>query len=361
MAIANKQSASVVRHQHGGVVPALINTVVLVALCALPVLAYINGQVFWLDVATRLVILAIAAVSLNLVLGFGGLASFGHAAFLGIGAYAVGIPVYHETYGGFEAIAGYSGWWHLALAVGVSALFALVTGAISLRTRGVHFIMITMAFSQMMYYTLVSLQEYGADDGLSIDLRSELPLLNLDDPLQLFGLCFVSLLFALVLSWTLVRSRFGKVLVASRSNEQRLKSLGVETYRYQLVAYVISGALCGYAGALMANFTVFISPSMVEWSRSGELIFMVVLGGSAYLFGPIVGTATFILLEYFLSRFTVYWHLPFGILLILVVLFLRGGLSGSISRWFDTPPADTDTDADNSKPHTTSGPGEGSV
>lgn len=332
--LADHKCRSFYRRHRGSVLPGMINLLVLVALGALPVIAYLDGQIFWLDVATRLVILAIAAVSLNLVLGFCGLASFGHAAFIGIGAYAVGIPVYHETYGGFEMIAGYSGWWHLALAIAVSALFALVTGAISLRTRGVHFIMITMAFSQMMYYTLVSLQEYGADDGLSIDLRSELPLLNLDDPLHLFGLCFASLLGALLLSWTLVRSRFGKVLVAARSNEQRLKSLGVETYRYQLVAYVISGAMCGYAGALMANFTVFISPSMVEWSRSGELIFMVVFGGSAYLFGPVIGTAAFILLEYFLSRFTVYWHLPFGILLILVVLFLRGGVSGSIARLF---------------------------
>ena len=246
--------------QRGSAIAGVVNFLLLIALFVLPVLAYVNGDIFWLDVATRLLILAIAAVSLNLVLGFGGLASFGHAAFLGIGAYAVGIPVYHATYGGFESIASYSGWWHLMLAIVVSALFALVTGAISLRTRGVHFIMITMAFSQMMFYTLVSLQEYGADDGLSIDLRSEIPGLNLDEPLQLFALCFVSLLFSLLLSWTLVRSRFGKVLVASRSNEQRLKSLGVETYRYQLVAYVISGALCGYAGALMANFTTFISP-----------------------------------------------------------------------------------------------------
>lgn len=322
------------RRQSGSALSGLLSCLVLCLAAAVPVVAYLNGEIFWLDVATRLVILAIAAVSLNLVLGFGGLASFGHAAFIGIGAYAVGIPVYHETYGGFDAIAGYSGFWHLTLAIGASAIFALVTGAISLRTRGVHFIMITMAFSQMMFYTLVSLQEYGADDGLSIDLRSELPLLNLDDPLALFGLCFASLLFSLGLSGLLVRSRFGKVLVAAKSNEQRLKSLGVETYRYQLVAYVISGSLCGYAGALMANFTTFISPSMVEWSRSGELIFMVVLGGSAYLFGPVVGTAVFILLEYFLSQITIYWHLPFGIILILVVLFLRGGISGAIAGLF---------------------------
>jgi len=305
----------------------------LVLLGVVPVVAYLQGEIFWLDIATRLTILAIAAVSLNLLLGFGGLASFGHAAFLGIGAYAVGVPVYHETYGGMDWIAGYSGWWHLALAIMLAGAFALVTGAISLRTRGVHF-MITMAFSQMMYYTLVSLEEYGADDGMSIDLRSEVAPLNLDDPLQLFGLCFGSLVLSLLLSWMITRSRFGKVLIAARSNEQRLQTLGVQTYRYQLVAYVISGCLCSYAGALMANFTTFISPSIVEWSRSGELIFMVVLGGSAFIFGPVVGTAVFILLEHFLSQLTIYWHLPFGILLILVVLFMRGGISGSVAKLF---------------------------
>lgn len=309
-----------------------IATFVIMALLATaPVLAYLGGAIFWIDIATRLVILAIAAVSLNLLLGFAGLASFGHAAFLGIGAYAVGIPVYHETYGGLDWLASYSGWVHLAVGVGGAALFALVTGAVSLRTKGVHFIMITMAFSQMMYYALVSLQDYGADDGLSIDLRSEFTGLNLDDPLTLYAVCYGSLLLVIFLSWRIVNSRFGQVLVAAKSNEERVRALGVNTYRYQLVAYVISGAICGFAGVLMANYTVFISPSMLEWSRSGELIFMVVLGGAAFLFGPVFGAIVFILLEFYLSRFTIYWHLPFGLLLIASVLFIKGGLSGLLT------------------------------
>jgi len=307
----------------------VISLTVLALLAVVPVLAFLAGEIFWIDIATRLVILALAAVSLNLLLGFAGLASFGHAAFIGIGAYAVGIPVYHETYGGgFAWLASYSGWWHILLAVTASALFALLTGAISLRTRGIHFIMITMAFSQMMYYALVSLQEYGADDGLSIDLRSEFALLDLDEPLTLFAVCYLSLIIVLLLMSRLVNSRFGMILAGARSNEQRLRALGINPYGYQLTAYVISGAICGYAGALMANFTTFISPSMLEWSRSGELMFMVILGGSAYLLGPVFGAIVFILLEYILSGWTIYWHLPFGILLILSVLFLRGGISG---------------------------------
>lgn len=309
----------------------LTSLLVLILLAVVPVAGYLSGSVFWIDVATRLVILAIAAVSLNLLLGVAGLASFGHAAFIGLGAYAVGVPVYHETYGGFEWIASYNGWFHLALALGVSAIFALVTGAISLRTRGVHFIMITMAFSQMVYYALVSLEEYGGDDGLSVDLRSEIHGLDLDDPLILYFVCFASLVVILFLMSRISASRFGNVLTAARCNEERLASLGIGAYRYRLVAYILSGTVCGYAGFLMANYTTFISPSMLEWSRSGELMFMVILGGSAYLFGPVLGAIVFILLEFYLSRLTVYWHLPFGIMLIAAVLFLNGGLSGFLA------------------------------
>jgi len=271
-------------------------------------------------------------VSLNLLLGFSGLASFGHAVYLGIGAYAVGIPVYHATYGGFELSASYSGLFHFLLAIFVSALFALVTGAISLRTKGVHFIMITMAFSQMVYYALVSLEEYGADDGLTVDVRSEFSFISLDDPVQLFLLCYASLLLFLFFTHRLVHSRFGRILQGARQNPERMLSLGVHVYRYQLLAFVIAGSLCGYAGALMANYSTFISPSMIEWTRSGELMFMVILGGTAYLFGPVLGAALFILIEYYLSSWTVYWHLPFGILLIVTILVFRGGVGGLLQR-----------------------------
>ena len=293
-----------------------------------PPIAYISGQPFWLDIFTRLVILSIAAVGLNLVLGYGGLISFGHAAFLGLGAYAVGIPVHHAINGEFEAIATTNGIFHIAAAVGVSALFALITGVISLRTRGVHFIMITMAFGQMMFFAIVSIEAYGGDDGLTIYERSELPFIDLDSPLTLYMLCFGSLLAVLFIVHRIVNSRFGMVIRGAKGNEERMSALGFNSYAYRLTAYVISGAICGYAGALLGNFTTFISPEVMDWTRSGELMFMVILGGTGSLFGPVIGASVFLLLEEIMSGYTIYWHLPFGILLILAVLFLRGGISG---------------------------------
>lgn len=311
----------------------IVSGLILAALVIVPPLAYELGQKFWLDIATRLVILSIAAISLNLVLGYGGMVSFGHAAFIGLGAYAVGIPSYHALYGGFDAIASHSGFFHLCLAVVVCALFALLTGAVCLRTRGVHFIMITMAFGQMVFFAIVSLETYGGDDGLTIDTRSELPLVSFDDPMSLYLFCLVSLIVVLFIVHRIVNSRFGMVLQAAKQNEERIRALGINAYVYKLTAYVISGVICGYAGALLGNFTTFISPEMMDWTRSGELMFMVILGGSAYLFGPLLGTAVFLLLEEILSSLTIYWHLPFGLLLILSVLFMKGGLSGFLSRW----------------------------
>ena len=303
---------------------------IMLALGVLPPVFLWNGQAFYMDLATRLVILGIAAVSLNLILGFGGLVSFGHAAFIGIGAYCVGIPAYHATYGEFDAIASYSGLFHIGLAVAAAALFALITGMICLRTKGVYFIMITMAFAQMVFFLFVSLETYGGDDGLVIDIRSELPLISLDDPLQMYLLCYGSLVATMLIVRTITRSRFGMVLQGAKDNNERVVTLGYNTYLYRLTAYVISGALCGYAGALLGNFTTFISPEMMGWTRSGELMFMVILGGAGTTLGPVLGSLVFIVVEEVLSHFTIYWHLPFGIMLILIVLFVRGGVMGLI-------------------------------
>lgn len=313
---------------------ALVTLAAMLALAVLPPVFFFTGNPFWLDLATRLTILAIAATSLNLILGYGGLISFGHAAYVGLGAYAVGIPAYHWLYGGLESIglATTSGLVQIPLAMAVCALFALVTGAICLRTRGVYFIMITMAFAQMVYYAIVSIEQYGGDDGLVIDTRSELPGLNLDDPLQLFGLAYVSLVVAMLIVRVITRSRFGMVLRGARGNAERVQMMGLNPYAYRLTAYVISGAMAGYAGALLGNFTTFISPEMMDWTRSGELMFMVILGGAATTGGPMLGAAAFIILEEVLSDFTIYWHLPFGLLLIGVVLFTRGGLMGLLGR-----------------------------
>lgn len=304
----------------------------LVLLFVVPAFLLFVGKPFWLDVFTRLLILAIAAASLNLLLGVAGLASFGHAAYLGLGAYAVGVAGYHETYGGAQWIASYNGFWHLFLAIGVCSLFALITGAISLRTKGVHFIMITMAFSQMVFYMLLSLEEYGGDDGLSIDLRSEFSFIDLEDPWVFFCVCYALMLFVLFILSRLKQSHFGRVLQAAAQNEERVNSLGINPYFYRLLAFVIAGAICGLAGALHANYSYFIAPSVVEWMRSGELMFMVILGGVTSLFGPVVGAAVFVLLEFALSRLTLFWHLPFGLILLCVVLFGRGGIVGSFGR-----------------------------
>lgn len=299
------------------------SAILLVGLLALPVLAWLTGQKFYLDLATRIVGLAIAAAALNLVLGYGGLISFGHAAFLGIGAYAVGIASYY----GWG-----SGLLHFPLGMGLSGLFALVTGAISLRTRGVYFIMITMAFAQMAYYLFLSLEEYGGDDGLTIYSRSTLPFIDLEKPLTLFLFAFFWLILTLYLTHRLVNSRFGLVLQGAKGNEARMQALGFNTYAYRLTAYVLSGMVAGLAGALLANFASFISPEMMSWPRSGELMFMVILGGAGTVIGPVAGAVTILLIEEYLSGLTIYWQLPFGLLLIAAVLFARGGVWGYLGR-----------------------------
>lgn len=309
-----------------------VTFIVLAILAVVPPSLFLTGHAFYLDLATRLVILGIAAVSLNLILGYGGMVSFGHAAFIGLGAYAAAIPAYHATWGGFDAIASYNGLFHMTLAILVSALFALITGAISLRTKGVYFIMITMAFGQMVFFLFQSLDVYNGDDGLTIDVRSEVPLINLDNPLHLYGLSVVSLIVAMLITRTIVNSRFGMVLKGAKGNNERMITLGYNTYIYRLTAYVISGAMCGYAGFLLGNFTTFISPAMIHWTRSGELMFMVILGGASTVLGPVLGSSIFVLLEELLSSYTVYWHLPFGLMLIAVVLFIRGGLMGILTR-----------------------------
>ncbi len=301
----------------------LITIVVMVLLLILPIAAWYMGNKFYLDFSARIVCLAIAAVSLNLILGFGGMVSFGHAAFVGIGAYAVGIPSYH----GYE-----SAWLHFPLAIGAAAMFALITGAIGLRTKGVYFIMITMAFAQMAYYFFLSLEEYGGDDGMTLWSRSDFGFLNISDGLTFFLLCYALLVLCVYLVFRIVHSRFGMVLRGCNSNEIRMKALGYNTYAYRLTAYVISGAMCGLAGALIANLQDYITADTMTWTRSGELMFMVILGGAGSVFGPVFGAGVFLLLEEILSAYTIYWHLPFGLLLILSVLFIKGGVNGLIRR-----------------------------
>ena len=292
----------------------------LVGLLLLPAYVGLTGNRFALTLFTRILILALAAVSLNLILGYGGMMSFGHAAYLGLGGYAVGILAHEGVYSGFVQ-------WPVALAV--SALFALVIGALSLRTRGVYFIMITLAFAQMAYYIAAGLSRYGGDDGLTIYKRSQFVApLDLSNKTQFYYVCLVLLLASIYLVWRLTNSRFGMAIQGSRSNDLRMRAIGFPTFRYRLVCFVIAGTLCGLAGALLANHTDFVSPAMMYWTRSGDLIIMVVLGGMGSPFGPLVGAVTLLVLEEVLSNITEYWQIILGPMLLLVVLFARGGIDG---------------------------------
>jgi branched-chain amino acid transport system permease protein len=295
----------------------------LILLALVPLYAVTTGNFFPLTLFTRIVILALAATSLNLILGYGGMVSFGHAAYLGIGGYAVGILAYEGVYSGFLQ-------WPLALLV--SALAALAVGALCLRTRGVYFIMITLAFAQMFYYVAVGLDRYGADDGMTIYKRSGFGgVIDLSNKISFYYLCLGLLLATIYLTWRIVNSRFGMVIQGSRSNDRRMRAIGFPTYRYRLVAFVIAGTMCGLAGALLANHTDFISPAVMHWTRSGDLIVMVVLGGMGSSFGPLIGAVTLLVLEEALSGVTEYWQIVVGPMFLLVVLFARGGIDGLLA------------------------------
>ena len=305
-------------------------------LLALPLYTTLSGNSFLLTLFTRILILALAATSLNLIMGYGGMVSFGHAAYLGVGGYVVGIFAYEGISSGFVQ-------WPLAILI--SALFALVIGALSLRTRGVYFIMITLAFAQMVYYVAVALSRYGADDGLTISRRSQFAgLLQLSNRTVFYYVCLALLLGTIYLIWRLVHSRFGMVIQGARSNDRRMRAIGFPTFRYRLTAFVIAGATCGLAGALLANHTGFISPATMHWTRSGDLIVMVVLGGMASSFGPLIGALVLLSLEEALPiviravasplfgdvavRMAEYWQIVLGPMFLLVVLFARGGING---------------------------------
>ena len=314
---------------------------ILLLLALAPIYASLTGNFFLMSLFSRIVILAIAATSLNLILGYGGMVSFGHAVYLGVGGYVIGILSYEGITSGFLQ-------WPFALLV--SGLFAFVVGALSLRTRGVYFIMITLAFSQMIYFVSVALDRYGGDDGQTIYRRSDFAgLINLSNRTQFYYLCLVLLVGTIYLCWRIVNSPFGMVIQGARSNDRRMRAIGFPTYRYRLTAFVIAGTLCGLAGALLANHTGFISPAMMHWTRSGDLIVMVVLGGMASTFGPLIGTVTLLVLEELLPllirvaampfvgqdlavRAGEYWQIVLGPLFLLVVLFARGGMNGLLER-----------------------------
>jgi len=312
----------------------IVNTLLALALLGFPLAAQAMGEPFYITLATRIVVLALAAVGLNIALGLGGLVSFGHAAFFGLGGYAAGILATHAFNAepllfGFEGTTSMPMIWLAAIVI--CGLIALPIGAISLCTTGVYFIMITLAFAQMIYYFAVSWPAYGGEDGLSIYVRNTFPGLNTAQPLPFFLICYALLLAALALFWMLRGSRFGAALEAARQNPVRLAAVGIPPFNIRLVAFVISAMVTGVAGALFADLNKFVSPAMMSWHMSGELIVLIILGGKGRLFGPLAGAMLYVLIEYALGGITERWQFFLGLILLSVVLFARGGLLGLLA------------------------------
>ncbi|MBG56207.1 MAG: branched-chain amino acid ABC transporter permease [Deltaproteobacteria bacterium] len=303
----------------------------MLGLAAVPLIADVIDEPFYTVMFSRMLILSIGAISLNLILGFGGMVSFGHAVYMGIGSYVVGIGTFHAIEDGISWMG--NGLIHLTIAVVFSALTALFIGSISLRTRGVYFIMITLAFAQMFYFIAVGNDNYGGDDGLSLYTRSKFyNILDLSNDNSLYYLNFTLLIVFLYFSHRLINSRFGILIRGAKSNEKRMENIGFPVYRYRLVAFVIAGVICGIAGVLSANQTDFVSPAVMHWTRSGDLIIMVVLGGMGTLFGPVIGAVAFLFLEEFLSGITEFWQIIFGPMLVLIAIFGNGGIDGILVR-----------------------------
>ncbi len=300
-----------------------IATVVLVILFFLvPVYAHAAEDFYALILFGRVLVFAMAAVGLNFAMGYGGMVSMGHALYIGIGAYVVGLLSFHGLS---------NGWLHLAAAFVAVGVVATVVGLICLRTRGIAFIMITLAFAQLGYIFFVGLKQYGGDDGLSIANVSDFGVLTGNKTAMYFSMIAV-LGIVLYGFRRLIDSRFGLVLRATRVNERRVNAVGIPTFRYRLIAYVISAEICGLAGYFLANLTSFASPAYMTWALSGELIAMVVLGGLGSLVGPVTGAASYLLMEEILKAYTEYWMIVLGPMIVFCALFLRRGFWGILDE-----------------------------
>jgi branched-chain amino acid transport system permease protein len=315
---------------HAGIRDNKLLWLLIAGFALFPIVTHLVDLPFWNDVVMRIMLLGMAAMGLNLVLGYGGMVSFGHAAFIGIGAYCVGIGQFYGLM---------NGWSHILLSIAVCASLGLVIGYLALRTTGIYFIMITLAFAQMLFFLFVSLEQFGGDDGMSID-RAKFLLIDLYEPLRLYFLIWAMLALVALLLMFVVRSRFGVTLRAIKSNESRVEAMGLVPLHFKITGYVISAVICGLAGTLFASWQEYVSPDIMHWTRSGELMIIIILGGLGTLAGPLLGAIVFLLLEEFLPlmlgalapAYAENWMVLFGPLLIMVVLFGRGGLVGLIDR-----------------------------
>lgn len=297
----------------------------------LPWAAEAMGQAALTGLVSRIMIYAIAAASLNLILGYGGMVSFGHAAFFGIGNYVVGILYHHHAEevplwgfipGSDQLLVT------LPAAVLVAGLAALIIGALALRTGGVQFIMITLAFAQMLFFLFVSLKTYGGEDGIIVRRANTLFGLSLRDKVAMYYVILGAMVLYFAFLWRVVQSSFGQVLSGIRQNERRMTAMGIAPYRYKLYGFVLAGMGAGLAGALMAVFMRFASPDSLHWTKSGELMIMVILGGVGTFFGPLWGAAAFMILHTYLAAWTEHWQLAMGLILLVIVLGTKGGIQG---------------------------------
>ena len=311
----------------------LLNALLAGALFVVPLWAWMASEPFIITLATRIAILAIAGVGLNIALGLGGMVSFGHALYLGIGGYVAGIAAHHAFHG--TPILGLPGTNQMlpiwAMAMLLSGAIAAIVGALSLRTSGIFFIMITLAFAQMGFFFTLSWPAYGGEDGLPIFVRNQFPGVNTARPWELFLVAYGVLILTLALFAILRAARFGAALMAIRQNPDRAAAIGISPFGIKLVAFVLSGMITGLAGAMMADLTRFVSPAMMAWTMSGELIVIIILGGVGRLFGPVAGAAILVGFEVFFGGLTEHWKLWLGLVLLAVVLFARGGLIGLIA------------------------------
>ena len=315
----------------------VVSALLLAALAGAALWAQSADEVYYINLASRIALLGMAGVGLNLALGYGGMVSFGHAAFFGLGGYAAGIAAHHAM--NYEPLMAWP-WlieatdqmppiWLAGMIM--AGIAGLAFGALSLRTSGVYFIMITLAFAQMVYYFAISWPAYGGEDGLSIYVRNGFPGFDSYDPLTFFALAFGALLISLAVTALLMASRFGAALTMARLNETRLATAGIRPFPIRLTAFVISALITGWAGALYADLNGFVSPTMLSWHMSGELIVFCILGGVGRLVGPVVGAAAWVLLETFLGGETERWPFFLGLALLAVVLFFRGGILGALA------------------------------
>ncbi|MEO9458727.1 MAG: branched-chain amino acid ABC transporter permease [Lentilitoribacter sp.] len=308
------------------------------ALLVFAIFANSIGEAYWVTLATRAAIFALAGVGLNLALGNGGMISFGHAAYFGIGGYVVGILATHAQ----NYMPIYDGWfiiegtqlmlitWPLAVIIG--GIAALVVGSLCLRTDGAYFIMITLAFGQMFYYFAISWGAYGGEDGMSIYVRGGFPGVNTLAPLPFFLLSFILLTVGLLVVRMLNKSPFGLALNAVRFSPARVETVGISSKQLKLIAFVISGMITALAGALFADLNRYVSPAMFSWTISGEIMIFVILGGVARLIGPVLGAIVFVALEETLGGLSEFWHIYLGLLLLIIVLFAKGGIAGVLIK-----------------------------